>query len=64
MPVLQFRPDRSQLGEENSSELAASLPRPPELQTVPGTHFIFVDVCSPRMQASLPEECVVSSAGR
>jgi predicted dienelactone hydrolase len=27
MPVLQFRPDHSQLGEENSAGLAASLPR-------------------------------------
>lgn len=54
MPVLQY----SQLpGEEYSAGLAASLPRHPQLQTVTGTHFIFVDVCSPRMQASSPEAC-------
>lgn len=62
MPVLQFRPDHSQLGEENSTGLAASLPRRPQFETTPGTHFIFADVCSPRMQASLSEACK-NSAG-
>jgi hypothetical protein len=58
MPVLQFRPDHSQLpGEENSAGLAASLPRHSQLQIVPGTHFIFVDVCSPRMQTAASEAC-------
>ena len=50
MPVLQFRPDHSQLGEENSTGLAASLSRRPQFQEMrlSGTHFIFADaLCSP-----------------
>jgi len=57
MPVLQFRPDHSQLGEENSAGPAASLPRRPRVETIPGTHFIFADTCPPRLQAAAPEAC-------
>jgi pimeloyl-ACP methyl ester carboxylesterase len=58
IPVLLFRPDQSVLpGEGNAFGLAAALPHPPQYQTVPGGHFIFVDVCAPFLQSSAPEAC-------
>ena len=57
MPVLLFRPDHSQQGEENALGLAAALPHPPQYQTIPGSHFIFVDVCPPSLKATSPEVC-------
>jgi predicted dienelactone hydrolase len=58
MPVLLFRPDRSELpGEANAIGLKAALPHPPQFETVPGGHFIFVDVCPPFLQAASPEVC-------
>ncbi len=57
MPVLLFRPDQSQLGEENARELAAALPHPPRYQTVPGSHFIFVDVCPSPLKTAAPQVC-------
>jgi predicted dienelactone hydrolase len=58
MPVLLFRPDHSELpGEENTAGFATALPRPPLYQTVPGGHFIFVDVCTSALQARAPEAC-------
>lgn len=58
MPVLLFRPDQSALtGEGNAIGLASELPHPPQYQTVPGGHFIFVDVCTPLLQSSAPEAC-------
>jgi len=57
MPVLQFRPDHSQLGEENCAGLAASLPIPPQFRTIPGSRFIFFDICPPSLQAAAPEVC-------
>lgn len=58
MPVLLFRPKQSRLGEENTRSLAASLPQPPQLQYVPGGHFIFTDICSPALRAEAPRVCV------
>ena len=58
MPVLLFRPKQSKLGEENTRMLVANLPQPPQLQYLPGGHFIFADICSPRLQAEAPEVCV------
>lgn len=58
MPVLIFRPDQSELpGDGNAIGLAAALRRPPQYQTVPGGHFIFVDVCAPFMKSAAPEVC-------
>lgn len=57
MPVLLFRPTQSDLGEGNARGLTAALPRPPQVQTVPGGHFIFADVCSPAEQSAAPEIC-------
>jgi predicted dienelactone hydrolase len=58
MPVLLFRPERSQLpGEANALGLAASLPGSPEIHLVPGRHFVFTDVCAPARQSAAPELC-------
>jgi predicted dienelactone hydrolase len=58
VPVLLFRPKQSRMGEENTRSLAASLPQPPQLQYVPGGHFIFTDICSPALRAEAPGVCV------
>jgi predicted dienelactone hydrolase len=57
MPVLVLRPQQSQLGEENARSLAANLPRPPQLHSVAGGHFIFTDVCGPALRAEASEIC-------
>lgn len=57
MPVLLFRPKQSRLGEENTQALASGLPQPPQLQYVPGGHFIFTDVCQPELKAKAPDVC-------
>jgi predicted dienelactone hydrolase len=58
VPVLLFRPAQSELsGEGNAIGLAAALPHPPHYETVPGGHFIFVDVCTPFLQSAAPEAC-------
>lgn len=56
-PVLLVRPGRSALGEENVGSLTDGLPRPPELERVPGGHFVFVDACAPALRAEAPEIC-------
>jgi len=58
LPVLLFRPDRSALPiERNAAALRATLPQAPEYATVPGGHFIFIDVCVPALRATAPEPC-------
>lgn len=58
MPVLLFRPNRSELpGAPNGIGLAASLPRPPQIEIVPGRHFIFADICPLELQSAAPEAC-------
>jgi len=57
MPVLLFRPKQSRQGEENTRSLAVGLPQPPQLQYVPGGHFIFADICPPALKAEAPEAC-------
>jgi predicted dienelactone hydrolase len=58
MPVLIFRPESSEFpGEGNAIGLAGALPHPPQYQTVPGGHFIFMDVCTPVMQSASPAAC-------
>jgi predicted dienelactone hydrolase len=58
MPVLIFRPTQSELpGEENTAGLQAGLPHPPEVQNVPGSHFVFADACPAALKASSPEIC-------
>ena len=58
MPVLIFRPEKSALpGMANALGLAAALPQPPQYETVPGSHFIFTDVCTDTLRSSAPEVC-------
>lgn len=58
VPVLIFRPADSALpAGANAIGLAAALPRSPQLQTIPGGHFVFTDICSPSLKASSPEVC-------
>jgi len=58
LPVLLFRPDRSALPiERNAAALRATLPQAPVYVTVPGGHFIFIDVCEPALRATAPEVC-------
>jgi predicted dienelactone hydrolase len=58
MPVLIFRPDRSELpGEANAFALANALPNKPQFQFIPGGHCIFFDVCVPDLRAESPEVC-------
>lgn len=58
VPVLLFRPKQSGQGEENTRSLVTNLPQPPQLQYVPGGHFIFTDICSPALRAEAPGVCV------
>ncbi|MBE9603807.1 dienelactone hydrolase [Acetobacteraceae bacterium H6797] len=57
-PALIFRPRQSELpGEANATALAANLPRTPEVDEIPGGHFIFTDICPPALSGSAPELC-------
>lgn len=57
MPVLLFRPEQSMLGDENTRTLTADLPHPPQVQHVPGGHFVFTDACSAALKTDAPEIC-------
>jgi predicted dienelactone hydrolase len=58
IPVLLFRPQQSQLpGDANALGLATALPHAPRVQTIPGQHFIFTDICPPVMKSKAPEVC-------
>jgi len=58
MPVLLFWPGQSALpGEANAMGLAAGLPHSPQFRAIPGSHFIFVDVCPVALETSSPEVC-------
>jgi predicted dienelactone hydrolase len=58
MPTLLYRAERSDLkADGNILTLAAALPHPPRLETVPGGHFIFVDPCPPEIEADAPAAC-------
>lgn len=56
-PVLLYRPRQSKLGEANARGLTGALPRLPQLQFVPGGHFIFTDTCPPALKAEAPILC-------
>jgi predicted dienelactone hydrolase len=58
MPVLIFRPNESELpAEANATGLAAALPRSPQVHNIPGSHFVFTDICPASLKASSPEVC-------
>ena len=57
-PTLIYSASQSDLRPEgNALALAKALPRPPQQVAVPGSHFVFVDPCSPIMAARAPEVC-------
>jgi predicted dienelactone hydrolase len=58
LPVLVYSASQSDLRPEgNALALAKALPRPPQQIAVPGSHFVFVDPCSPILAARAPEVC-------
>jgi predicted dienelactone hydrolase len=58
LPVLIYTASQSDLGAEgNILAVAKALPRPPQQVAVPGSHFVFVDPCSPILAARAPEIC-------
>jgi predicted dienelactone hydrolase len=58
MPVLLYRATRSELrAEGNILALAAAMPSPPRQESVPGSHFVFVDPCPPALEKEHPAEC-------
>lgn len=58
IPVLILRPNESELpAEANATGLAAALSRSPEVQNIPGGHFVFTDICPASLKASSPEVC-------
>ncbi|WP_439597475.1 alpha/beta hydrolase family protein [Falsiroseomonas sp.] len=58
IPVLILRPEASELpGEANATGLAAGLPQTPQVQAIPGGHFVFTDICPTVLRAASPELC-------
>jgi len=58
LPILIYSASQSDLrAEGNALALAKALPRPPQQVAVPGSHFVFVDPCSPILAARAPEVC-------
>lgn len=58
LPTLIYAASQSDLRPEgNALALARALPRPPRQVTIPGSHFVFVDPCSPVFAARAPEAC-------
>ena len=58
LPILIYSASQSDLrAEGNALAVAKALPRPPQQAAVPGSHFVFVDPCSPILAARAPEMC-------
>jgi predicted dienelactone hydrolase len=58
LPMLIYSASQSDLrAEGNALALAQALPRPPQQVAVPGSHFVFVDPCSPILATRAPEIC-------
>jgi len=58
LPILIYSASQSGLrAEGNALALAKALPRPPQQVAVPGSHFVFVDPCSPILATRAPEAC-------
>jgi predicted dienelactone hydrolase len=59
VPTLLFRPASDDLlrAPANAAAVAAGLPRPPQLITVPGNHFVFLDPCPPEVAERAPVFC-------
>jgi predicted dienelactone hydrolase len=58
LPILIYSASQSDLrAEGNALALAKALPRPPQQVAVPGSHFVFVDPCSPILATRAPQVC-------
>ncbi len=58
LPILIYAASQSDLRPEgNALALAKALARPPQQVAVPGSHFVFIDPCSPILAARAPEAC-------
>jgi predicted dienelactone hydrolase len=58
LPMLIYAASQSDLRPEgNALALAKALARPPQQVAVPGSHFVFIDPCSPILAARAPEVC-------
>ena len=58
LPVLIYTASQSDLGAEgNIVAVAKALARPPQQIAIPGSHFIFIDPCSPGLATRAPEIC-------
>jgi predicted dienelactone hydrolase len=58
LPIRIYSASQSDLrAEGNALALAKALPRPPQQVAVPGSHFVFVDPCSPILATRAPEVC-------
>ncbi len=58
LPALIYSTSQTDLRPEgNALAVAKALPKPPQQVVVPGSHFVFVDVCSPDLAAQVPEVC-------
>lgn len=58
LPVLIYTASQSDLkAEGNILAVAKALPRPPQQVAIPGSHFVFVDPCSPILATRAPEIC-------
>jgi predicted dienelactone hydrolase len=58
LPTLIYSASQSDLrAEGNALAVAKALPKPPQQIAVRGSHFVFVDPCSPILAARAPEIC-------
>jgi predicted dienelactone hydrolase len=58
LPALVYVASHSDLRPEgNGLAVAKALARPPQQIVVPGSHFVFVDPCSPTLAARAAEAC-------
>jgi predicted dienelactone hydrolase len=58
VPTLLYRAEQSDLGSEgNIFALAAAFPRPPQMKSTSGGHFIFLDPCPAAIEREVPAVC-------
>jgi predicted dienelactone hydrolase len=58
MPALIYDTQHTDLRPDgNALALARALSRPPQLATLPGSHFVFVDPCPAALEAQAPQVC-------
>jgi predicted dienelactone hydrolase len=65
VPVRLYRAadDRHVRNQWNADIVAAGLPAPPEVVTVPGDHYVFLPPCPPAMAADVPAEVCTDAPG-